>query len=81
MTYRDLCHAHLAGSPHCQSLTPDAPLPSPKGCALMHLDPGIRPTRVFAMSALALSLAGCNGDRIKDNNLQPPSTAQLVLTD
>jgi len=47
----------------------------------MHLDPGIGPMRIFAMLVLALSLAGCNGDRTKNNNLQPPSTAQLVLTD
>jgi hypothetical protein len=37
--------------------------------------------RVLAMLALALSLAGCNGDRTKQGmNLQPPSAAPLVLT-
>ena len=35
--------------------------------------------RVLAILALALSLAGCNGDRIKQGmNSQPPSTAPLV---
>jgi hypothetical protein len=28
--------------------------------------------RVLAILALALSLTGCNGDRIKDSNLRPP---------
>jgi hypothetical protein len=32
----------------------------------------IKAMRVLAILALALSLAGCNGDRIKDSNLQPP---------
>jgi PBP1b-binding outer membrane lipoprotein LpoB len=30
--------------------------------------------RVLAILALAMLLAGCNGDRMKDGNLQPPST-------
>jgi hypothetical protein len=30
--------------------------------------------RVLAMLAVALSLAGCNGDRTKGGNLQPPSS-------
>jgi hypothetical protein len=34
----------------------------------------IKPMRILAMLALALSLAACNGDRIKDGSLQPPST-------
>jgi hypothetical protein len=39
----------------------------------------IKPMRVFPILALALSLAGCNGDRIKQGmNFQPPSTAPLV---
>jgi hypothetical protein len=29
--------------------------------------------RVLAMLALALSLGGCNGDRMKDSNLRLPS--------
>jgi hypothetical protein len=29
--------------------------------------------RVLAMLALALLLAGCNGDRMKDSKLWPPS--------
>jgi hypothetical protein len=36
--------------------------------------------RVLAMFALALSLAGCNGDRMKDSiNLQPPNAAPLAM--
>lgn len=36
--------------------------------------------RVLAMLALALSLAGCTGDRVKKGmNLQPPSPAPLVM--
>ena len=31
--------------------------------------------RVLAMLTLALSLAGCNGDRMKDSNLLQPSIA------
>jgi hypothetical protein len=37
--------------------------------------------RVLAILALALSLVGCNGDRMKDSNLQLPSApvgAQLI---
>ena len=30
--------------------------------------------RILAMLALALSLAACNGDRIKDGSLQPLTT-------
>jgi hypothetical protein len=30
------------------------------------------PVRVLAMLSLALWLVGCNGDRMKDSNLQPP---------
>jgi predicted small secreted protein len=39
-----------------------------------------KPMRVLAMLALALSLAGCNGDRMKDSmNLQPPNAAPLAM--
>jgi hypothetical protein len=34
--------------------------------------------RFLAILALALSLVGCNGDRMKDSNLQSPSTAALA---
>jgi hypothetical protein len=38
--------------------------------------------RVFAMLALALSLAGCTGDRVKQgmdlHQAQPPSAAQFA---
>jgi hypothetical protein len=37
--------------------------------------------RVLAILALAVSLAGCNGDRMKDSNLRLPSAparAELI---
>jgi hypothetical protein len=35
--------------------------------------------RILVMLALALLLAGCNGDRMKDGNSQPPSVAPSVM--
>jgi hypothetical protein len=37
------------------------------------------PVRVLAMLALALLLIGCNGDRMKDSNLQPPNVTPSVM--
>ena len=37
------------------------------------------PMRVLVMLALALLLIGCNGDRMKDSNLQPPKLTPLVM--
>ena len=34
--------------------------------------------RVLAILALALSLAGCNGDRMKDSNLRLPSSPAVA---
>jgi hypothetical protein len=56
-------------------------LRSPTGCALMHFWE-TAPMRVLAILALALLLAGCEGDRIKHGSMnerqaQPQST---VLT-
>jgi hypothetical protein len=38
------------------------------------------PMRVLSILALALLLFGCNGDRMKDGNLQLPSVALERLT-
>jgi hypothetical protein len=37
------------------------------------------PVRVLSVLALALSLVGCNGDRMKDGNLQQPNLTTLVV--
>jgi ABC-type uncharacterized transport system auxiliary subunit len=38
----------------------------------------IKVMRVLAILALALSLAGCNGDRMKDSNLRLPSSPAVA---
>ena len=54
------------------------PLPPPNSCALMHSGLEIKPMRVLAMLALALSLAGCNGDRIKQGMNAPQAQPQTT---
>ena len=56
------------------------PLPPPNSCALMHSGLEIKPMRVLAMLALALSLAGCNGDRIKQGSESEAPQAQPQTT-
>ena len=60
-------------------------LPLAVGCALMHFL-GDQPMRVLAILALALLLTGCEGDRIKNGNMnerqaQPQSTVLIVAHD